>query len=671
MKKFEFKFKALKSQLIAKFGLMVVIACLSLGFIAYSISKNSLINTVNLILPQVAIQASDSMEATMMSQINVLEQMSENTILKDDTVSLEEKLSLLSNETKRSGHLRMGFSDKKGNIKYTDGNEINIADTENFKKAMSGNSNIAGPFICISDGSRVLIYTVPIEKNGNIVGVLSAVREDTVLSEFTDKIKFSKSCEAFIINNKGTTIAHKDRQLVINESNDFENLKKDSELKSIVEIKKKMIALEKGAGEYSYKGTSKYIGYAPIKSTEWSIGIIMDKSEVLKELNTLSLYILITSLSILCISIIIILFISNNISKGIKEGVDNLKIIAKGDFSSKISNKYSKNINEINEMIAAINLMKNSIWDMLKTIKNNTENINMQSENLSNISNSLAVSSDNVSMAIEEAAKGTSEQTEDLIYIGQILNDFNQKLDEMITTIKDVHFSTDKIKTMADGSNEDMVNLINSLERVSSAFNKLTEKVSSVGENINKINEITKFINIISEQTNLLALNAAIEAARAGESGKGFSVVAEEIRKLAEQSKDSSENIGNLVNNILTDTKLMIKTTDIMKSELDNQKKDINTAISSFEKITYSVDDITPRMLDINNLAVDINDRKDIILEKIEESSSIAEEVSASAEEITASAEESNASTQEVSSSAQILNNMTNEMMEKVNKFKF
>ncbi len=107
--------------------------------------------------------------------------------------------------------------------------------------------------------------------------------------------------------------------------------------------------------------------------------------------------------------------------------------------------------------------------------------------------------------------------------------------------------------------------------------------------NIKKVNDITDLINSVAEQTNLLTLNAAIEAARAGEAGKGFTVVAEKIRKLSDQTKNSSVSINNLINNVLDSSKNLATSTSEMSTELENQKVSMNKSIVSFKNISDSV----------------------------------------------------------------------------------
>ncbi len=665
-----FKFKNIKNELMALFIPLIVIICIGIALISMFISKKAVVTTINTTLPEVAEQATTSVESSINTQLKVMELLAENEKLKNEDTPLEEKLAILSAEAKRSGHLKMTFVDVKGNSTTTLGEKASFVDRDYFKKAISGKSSVSDPVVSKVDGHLVVVYCVPIKNNGNVVGAITSVRSGDELSKYTNNVKFGKSGQAFMIKNDGTVIAHNNKDLVLKQDNDFENIKKDATLKSIVEIEKKMVAGESGAGEYAYKGNTKYAGYAPIKNTGWSIAIVVDSNEILSQINTLRISIAIASVIFIILGGIVVMLVSASITKPVKASMDFLKNIAEGDLTLEVSEELLHRQDELGQMGKSIDVMRNSIVNMLEDIKVSSVNIDSQAEKLTSASEEVACSSENVSIAINDVAKGTVGQAEDLVDITNILQNFSDKLKDMVSIISDVNLGTNNIKTMADCSNKDMSNVVKSVNNVNEAFKNLISKIESVGANVTKINEITNLINSISEKTNLLALNAAIEAARAGESGRGFSVVADEIRKLAEQSQESSVNISNLISEISKDTSVMVNTTDVMKDELKNQESNIYTAIKSFETITEAVDVITPKMASTNASVENLNNSKENILTKIETSSAIAEETSASSEEIAASTEEMNRSTEEISKSSQLLNDMSKKMMDNVNRFK-
>ncbi|SHJ15537.1 methyl-accepting chemotaxis sensory transducer with Cache sensor [Clostridium cavendishii DSM 21758] len=664
------KFKSLKSQLLVSFIALIVTICVGVALIALYISQKSLVNTVNTTLPEVAKEAASSVENSLNVQIGMLETLAENEKIISKDVPISEKLALLTKEAKRTGFIDMSLEELNGNGNTIEGKQENSAERDFFKKAASGKSAISDPIVSKVDGKVIVVYSVPIKENGTVIGVLTAVRDGNELSTHTNDIKVGKTGQAFMLNKSGTTIAHNNKDLVLSQDNDIENLKKDSALQSIVNIEKKMIAGETGSGEYNYSGKSKYVGYAPIKSTGWSIAIAIETNEILSELTTLKISIAIVALIFIVIGSFIVSLISRTITKPINMSVKQLKTISEGDLSEETSKEILDRQDEIGQMAHALDVMKESVVSMLNDIKVSSGNIDAQSDNLSAVAEELSSSSQNISVATNDVAKGTVEQASDLVDITGILQEFSAKLDGVVNIIKEVDVNTNNIKTMADNSNRDMGNVIQSVKNVNESFNDLILKTQNVGENVTKINEITNLINSISEQTNLLALNAAIEAARAGEAGKGFSVVADEIRKLAEQSRDSSVNISNLISEISKETQVMVGTTDTVKEELKNQEGNIYTAIKSFETITVAVDEITPKMNIANESVEILNESKDVILGKVEGASAIAEEVSASSEEIAASTQEMSKSTEEISSSLDSLTGMSKRLMENVNRFK-
>jgi methyl-accepting chemotaxis protein len=365
--------------------------------------------------------------------------------------------------------------------------------------------------------------------------------------------------------------------------------------------------------------------------------------------------------------LVICYLITKIIKKSANEMITSMEIVAEGNFTVELD---TTRTDEFGLMKKSLSKTIDNISNMLKDIKEKSNTIDIQSKSLSSISEEMASSSENVSTAITQVASGTSSQASELITITATLNEFAVKLGNMVQSIKNIDSDAKGVHSIANESNSNMEFLIDSVNKVSSSFKDFALKISSLSADINKINEITNFINSISKQTDLLALNAAIEAARAGEAGRGFSVVAEEVRKLAEQSKASSANINSLIRGVSGNSTSMITTTEAMNSELENQVNIINTTVASFKKIIASVNSIIPQIGAINSAALSINNDNNSIVDKIEAASAIAEEVSASSEEISASSQEMSSSSGEVAVSAQALSDLTKEMMDNINKFK-
>lgn len=355
------------------------------------------------------------------------------------------------------------------------------------------------------------------------------------------------------------------------------------------------------------------------------------------------------------------------IRKASKTMTGKIEQLATGDFTVDFS---TDSENEFGVMSNTLHKTVGDISETIKLIKNNSEEISRKSENLAATAEEMSASSTNVNFSIQEVAKGTTGQSEEIMNINGILSDFSNDLDEIVSAIRVIETNSKTSETLVNNSEQYVQALMKSIDEVSTKFKDVVSKINNLSSNVDKISEITNLINSVAEQTNLLALNASIEAARAGEHGRGFAVVAEEIRKLAEQSKTSSENIYTLIRDIGVEKNMVVDTTKVMENELHNQINVISSITDSFEKVFDSINENTPRIktatVSLNNL----DNQKNTILSKIEDLSAVSEEVTASTEEIASSSDEMNSSSEDVANSAQALNDMSEEMITNINKFK-
>ncbi|MBK1809646.1 methyl-accepting chemotaxis protein [Clostridium sp. YIM B02505] len=363
------------------------------------------------------------------------------------------------------------------------------------------------------------------------------------------------------------------------------------------------------------------------------------------------------------ISIIII----KNIASSSKDMIDKIQKIAAGDFTVDIKS-YGKN--EFDMIKRSLNNMLNDISNTLKGFVDNSKTIDIQTESLSAVAEEMYATTADITNSITEIASSTNDQAIGLTGIDKSITKFNEDLDSILLSIGDVDNNSREVVLLADTSSEGMNGMVDSINKVSVSLSKFISRLYGLGDSINHINEITSLINAIADQTNLLALNAAIEAARAGEAGKGFAVVAEEIRKLAEQSKNSSGEINSIVNSISSDTKNLIDSSDVMNSELSNQLAGINSSADSFKKILEEISNVIPQIESIAKSADNVKAEKNAIVKGIGDSSQSAEGIASSSQVIAASSEEINASSEEIATAAQTLSAMTKDMVSSIDKFK-
>ena len=208
------------------------------------------------------------------------------------------------------------------------------------------------------------------------------------------------------------------------------------------------------------------------------------------------------------------------------------------------------------------------------------------------------------------------------------------------------------------------------MKAIDASVENFGEVIQSLAHRSNEIGKIVDVINGIATQTNLLALNAAIEAARAGENGKGFAVVASEVRKLAEQSQDSTKQISDLIQNIKQETE---RSVFLMKEVSHHTKAGLETTEDSavrFEQIMLRTQEMTPRIEDVTATVEEIAANVQEVSASATEIAHIADENSSAAERVAATTEEQLGSMEDISQSAKTLSDMAEELQVLVSRFK-
>ena len=227
-----------------------------------------------------------------------------------------------------------------------------------------------------------------------------------------------------------------------------------------------------------------------------------------------------------------------------------------------------------------------------------------------------------------------------------------------------------EVSKQAEISCNDMNSLSESINSLNKSFESFAGEIDEMKLSMKTIDEMTVLINSIAEQTNLLALNAAIEAARAGEAGKGFSVVADEIRKLAEQSRNSSEKINTVINELLNKTESMVSTSMTLKDELEAGSENIHTTIDSFTNIVTAVEEISPMIDEASKNLNAILVQKNTIVTQVATASASSEELTAASQEILAATINLMNSSKEILEIKDKVHGFIERDKERVNKFK-
>lgn len=561
----------------------------------------------------------------------------------------------------------IGIEENGGYLQYpaSDRKEGYDARTrEWYKDALKNNDSITIKDAYVtSDGSMAISILCPLkDESGNPKGVVGIDVSIEYISDLVSNMRIGDKGGIVLVDKNNTILSNYRNPNSISKNieesgiHGLEDILKDD--------KEKSLKLEDGS---SYVVKKYKFSTSELPLTYISI---IEKSEIQKEANSMGIGNSIIIGIFIIISSLFAIFIAKRIGDPIENISKYVSNMGHGDFTEDIPEKYLKHNDEIGVMVKATRNLQENMKEALEQIRDNSQQVEKKCTILNGSAEDMAASSENVATSIQEVAKGINSESNDLIAITEEIERFSQELKEIVDSIRDVESNSKEINHMANGSNEHMADLGKSIIKIKRFFQEFSEKIDGLCKGIEKISSITNLINSISEQTNLLALNAAIEAARAGEAGRGFSVVAEEVRTLAEQTKESSIHINKLVGEILKDSKAIVSNTEVMNGEIGNQEKIIDEGIYAFASIIKAVENIIPKIEEVNGAINSINGKKDNILNSIENASAVSEEISASSEEISASSEEMNAISVSVAEISSELKKSTKKVVDEFDKFK-
>ena len=544
------KFKTITARITLLFGIMMFVLCAGLGISAYISASDALKTNIDENLVEIAEANAKVIAEKVNTQLNALQALANNPLIKSGDLTLEEKMALLQTEVERSGHKSIMLVDTNGIAHQTSGEVVDIHDREYFQKALAGEGAVSDPMISKTDGSVVVAFAVPIKEGNTVTGVLVARRDGNELRNYTSEME-SNQREVMMVNKEGTTVAHDNQSMVLEMYNVFKANEGNPEAEKLLAITKKMVSGEIGVGEYTFNGETKYMAYHPVEGTNWFLGVTAPKTVVMAKASELLRNMIIVSLIFLLIAIGLTVLVARSISRPIKEATQSLNVIATGDFRGNISEKLLAKKDEIGQLANSLKQMQSSMRSMMKAVVDESASVskmlNTINEHMRNLNQSIeeiSSTTEQLSAGTEETAASSEEMNATSLEIEKAIESVASKAQEGAATAGAVRTMSEEMKTHAISSREEALEIYG---RTKSDLQSALEQAKAV----HQINELSNAILEITSQTNLLALNAAIEAARAGEAGKGFAVVAEEIRKLAEGSKASVARIQEVTGEVL------------------------------------------------------------------------------------------------------------------------
>lgn len=340
--------------------------------------------------------------------------------------------------------------------------------------------------------------------------------------------------------------------------------------------------------------------------------------------------------------------------------------VAMGDLSKEISLPAK---GDIQKLVTSFEIMLNSLREIVSDVRETSSLVSSTSDNLASISEEMNATTEEVSTAIQKIAAGAQHQAEKIKEIVKIVGDQLTSVEQVVSSSESAADASTKASEVAQKGGDSAQIALQKMREIQAVVDGATEIVRKLGERTKEIHQIVNVITNIAQQTNLLALNAAIEAARAGEHGRGFAVVADEVRKLAEGSGRAAAQISVLVDQIDMETRKAVDQMESGAKDVSTGATVIDSALASLEDIAATIEETAAMVQEITAATEEQKASAEKIVKAVDEVAKIAEDASAAAEETAISTESLTASMQEMTSSAQELARLSGLMQNSVERF--
>ena len=544
--------------------------------------------------------------------------------------------------------------------------EMHNADKAWYKQTMTGtqDSFMSSPVVSQATG-KIIVNSIAVARDDSgkpVAMILAAIYVQSVMDK-VQSCKLGEQGYSLLVSKEGVYIVNPDSNAIMKK-----NILEEAD-PSLAELGQKMLSGSDGVFRFTSSNGDKLIAfYTLIKSTGWGMATVAYEDELFAPVaNMLKIMAAISVILLLLISTGI-WFIVNKIMSPLAVMMDEMRLLSQGDFRERTSRVTSSD--ELGLLARALTEMRKNVSKVMHSVNSSAESLSASAEELNATTEQSSLAATQVAQSIVRVAASTSQQLDAVNATSLAIEHLNEAIQSMAS---DAAQAADKSRQASYIAGEGEVTLQQAIEQIKTierTSQQTTNSVMTLGENSKQIGQIVGTISGIAEQTNLLALNAAIEAARAGEAGKGFAVVADEVRKLAESSKEAAQKISDLIKVTQEDTDKAIKDMEAGGESFKVGAENIISMGEAFRKITAIVEQVSEQMQAISGATRDMAVNGEQIVQNVRTIGEASKTAAEEAETVSAATQEQTASVHEIAGESTNLARMAGELQQEVKKFK-
>lgn len=657
---------SLNMKLICMFVLVATVPMAIVSLVSFSIAQDSLEQRSFDQLKTLANDRAKSLEQLNSFRIQQLEQVARMPQIVDATESGNtNSLDSIFEQTQQITGGQNGYHNFKlvsadGAMIYSQDSSLNGQDYSSDKFFQKGMQDSYREYSQV-DGKRVAIAAVPIiDSQNQKIGVLIAQTGVPILDEVVlDRDGLGETGETYLVSYDRVMITPSR----FNEGYEFKQKADTLPVKECFENGKSVDASVypdyRGVPIYGASKCDAALGYVMIAE--------FDVAEIVKPVVSLQSMYIITGAIVVGAVGVFAYFISKSISRPIKRASEVAKKISEGNLGVTIAASKSKD--EVGTLVNSQKQMVEKLRAVLSEMQNASQSVYANAQQLSASGNELNTSVQQIATTVDQISRGSQTQAQRIEKSKQTVEELTRSMNELSTSARESADISIQVGTLSERGTESAGEANERMNKIIQVTNDSAQKVNKLADKTNEITSALQVIREIADQTNLLALNAAIEAARAGEAGRGFAVVADEVRRLAESSAQSSDEIDSKLKQIKEYAQEVVEEIETSSNEVTQGKMVIDSSLKTLHEIATNIKNVSENVKKLAEFAREQANKVASISADAIEVAAVSEENAASTEEASAAVEEQTAQTHEIATASTQLAELASQLQSTLAKF--